>query len=101
VSIPYSAPFKSEYQTYKAVFPYIYVFPLNPDSNISAYQTVVIIASNHEALKIPSNLSELFSNTTNSRRKQYTLEGLLDKNINASGYQPITDNLNPISRICC
>ena len=96
VTGPYSAAFKSVYQTYNAVFPYLYVFPLNPEGNLSAYQTVVIIASNHSVLNIPSNLSELFYNTTNSTQKNiYALEGLLYTDVNASGYKPITDNLNP------
>lgn len=96
VTGPYAAPFKSLYQTYKAVFPYLYVFPLNPNGNLSVYQTVVVIASNQSVLNIPSNLPELFANTTNPAQKQiYALEGLLYKNVNASGYKPITDNLNP------
>lgn len=89
-----SAAFKAIYNTYKAVFPHIYVFATEPQ-NLTAYQIIVLVASNVSAINIPSNLVADYYNATGQQKEFLAAESAIQTNINSSGYPVLTDNLNP------
>lgn len=91
----YSGAFKSVYKTFNAVFPNLYIFPLNPLSPQSE-QNIIIIASTDKTRWSVANISRAFNATVgNSTSYEVAAEQYYHgATVNTIGYPILTDNRN-------